>query len=189
MSDFLFDTPYWFLGLLVVIAVGLWLSGNARQEARTKAAAFALLLLAVTLGLISYAVDTDKETVAKRTRQFVQAVEKRDKGAISDLLHPRASMLWMTKPDIIDKAATAADDYHLQGVRVSSLDVDQPNRNEIEANLSVSAHVETSGFGGDAPSSWLLVWERTDRGWLLRDIKAKKLPGIDLETLIGRSKR
>jgi hypothetical protein len=189
MSDFLFDTPYWFLGLLGVVGVGLWLSGNARQEGRTKAAALAVLLLAVALALVSYAVDTDKEKVTKRTRKLVEAVEKKDKAALGDLLHARASMVWLTKPDIIEQAASAVDRYHLQNFHIGSLDVDQPNANEIEANLSVSAHVETSGFASDAPSTWLLVWERTDRGWLLRDIKPKKLPGIDLETIVGRAKR
>jgi hypothetical protein len=187
MTDFLFDTPYWFLGLLAVVGVGLWLSGNARQEARTKAAALAVFLLAIALALVSYAVDTDKEKVTKRTHKLVEAVEKKDKPALADLLHPRASMLWLTTPQITEKAASAADDYHLQNIHIGSLNVEQPNANEIEASVSVSAHVEVSGLGGDAPSTWLLVWERTDRGWLLRDIKARQLPGgIDLEHIVGR---
>jgi hypothetical protein len=49
--------------------------------------------------------------------------------------------------------------------------------------------VDTIMGAFDPPSTWLLVWERTERGWLLRDIKSKKLPGIDLETVIGRGKR
>ena len=36
-------------------------------------------------------------------------------------------------------------------------------------------------------SSWRLTWERTERGWLLTDIKATKLPGIELENLIGNA--
>jgi hypothetical protein len=189
MTDFLFDTPYWFLGLLAVVGVGLWLSGNARQEGRTKAAALAVFLLAVALALVSYAVDTDKEKVTKRTHKLVEAVEKKDKAALADLLHPRASMLWLKKAEIIEKAASAADDYHLQNIHIGSLNVEQPNANEIEASVSVSAHVEVSGYGADAPSTWLLVWERTDRGWLLRDIKNKQLPGgIDMETIVGRKR-
>ena len=36
MRDFLFDTPYWFLGLLGLAGIALFLSGNARQEARLR---------------------------------------------------------------------------------------------------------------------------------------------------------
>jgi hypothetical protein len=189
MTDFFYDTPYWFLGLLIVAGIGLFLSGNARQESRLKVAALVTILLAIVLVLLSHFVDTDKEKVAKRTRQFVEAVAKKDTKTIDNLLHARASMLWMTKPDIVEKASTAVDDFHLTNLHVTSLDVDQPNPTEIEATLGVATHVETSGMGGDYPSSWLLTWEKTDRGWLLNNIKAQKLPGLDLETLIGRAKR
>jgi hypothetical protein len=189
MADFFFDTPYWFLGLLGVVAVGLWLSGNARQENRMKRAALGVILLAMALAVLSYFVDTDKEKVIQRTRRLVEAVEKKDKATLDELLHPRAYMHGLTKPEILDKAATAVDDFHLQNIRIGSLDVEQPNRNEIEANISVTAHVDTIMGAFDPPSTWLLVWERTERGWLLRDIKSKKLPGIELETVIGRGKR
>jgi hypothetical protein len=53
----------------------------------------------------------------------------------------------------------------------------------------VTAHVENSGFGGDPPSSWQLVWEKTNQGWQLREIRAVKLPGVDLNTVIGKWKR
>jgi hypothetical protein len=189
MRDFVFDTPYWFLGLLAVAGVGLLVSGNSRQESRLRLAGLLVLLLGVILALVSHFVDTDKEIVAKRTREVVAAVEHKDRATLDRLLHPRASMLWMTKPDILNKVSTAVDDYHLQNVRVGSMEVDQPNPNEIQANISVSAHVETGGWAGDPPSTWLLVWERADQGWLLRDIKAVKLPGIDLSNVIGRGPR
>jgi hypothetical protein len=186
MSDFLFDTPYWFLGLLVVAAIGLFVSGNARQKSRLKVAALVTLLLAVALILISHFVDTDKEKVVKRTRQLIEAVEKKDKATVASLLHSRVSLAWMRKDDIVEKATTVADDFHLSNVRATSIDVEQPNPNEILATVNVSAHIETGGWAGDPPSSWALTWERTHQGWLLVSIKPLKLPGIDLQTLIGR---
>ena len=186
MRDFFFDTPYWFLGLLVVVAIGLFVSGNARQESRLKVAALATLLLAVVLILVSHFVDTDKEKVVKRTRQFIEAVEKKDKTTVASLLHSRVSLAWMRKDDIVEKTATIVDDFHLSNIRATSIDVDQPNPNEIQATVNVSAHVETSAWAGDPPSSWLFTWQRTTNGWLVSDIKPIKLPGIDLATLIGR---
>jgi hypothetical protein len=189
MNDFFFDTPYWFLGLLVVVAIGLFVSGNARQESRLKVAALVTLLLAVTLVLISHFVDTDKEKVVKRTRQLIEAVEKKDKATVASLLHSRVSLAWMRKDDIVEKAATVADEFHLSNLRATSIDVEQPNRNEILTTVNVSAHVETSGWAGDPPSSWQLTWERTTGGWLISEIKPIRLPGIDLTTLIGRMRR
>jgi hypothetical protein len=189
MRDFLFDTPYWFLGLLGLAGIALFLSGNARREARLRLAGLGVILFGVILAIAAHFVDTDKEIVTKRTREVVAAVEKKDRATLDRLLHPRASLLWMTKPDILNTFSTAVDDYHLQNVRVGSMDVEQPNPNEVEANISVFAHVETGGWAGDPPSTWLLVWERSGKGWLLRDIKAVKLPGIDLGSVIGRGPR
>jgi hypothetical protein len=189
MSDFFFDTPYWFLGLLLVVAVALWISGNARQETRLKTAALIAFVIAVCLFLLSYFVDTDKEKVQKRTRQVIEAVEKKDKTTLNALLHPNATMLWMTKSDIVDKVGSAVDEYHLSNIRINALDTDQPAKNQITAEVSVTAHVETSGFGGDPPSTWQLVWERTGQGWQLREIRAVKLPGVDLNSIIGKWNR
>lgn len=189
MTDFLFDTPYWFLGLLIVVAVALWLSGNARQETRLKTAALAAFLLSAGLFLLSYFVDTEKEKVQKRTRQVVEAVEKKDKTTLNTLLHPNATMLWMAKADIVDKVGSAVDEYHLSNIRINALDAEQPAKNQINADVSVTAHVENSGGAFDPPSSWQLVWEKTNQGWQLREIRAVKIPGIDLNTIIGRWKR
>jgi len=188
MADLLFDTPYWLLGLLVLLGVGLFISGNSRQEARVRTAGLGVIALAVLLVLLSYFIDTDKEKVAKQTRELVTAVQKRDRATLDRLLHPRASMLWMTKPDIIDKAVWGADQYHLDNIGVSSIDTTQPNPTEIETQITVSTHVEFGGYSGEAPSSWRLTWQRTGSGWQLTDIKATKLPGVDLETLIGRGR-
>ena len=73
-------------------------------------------------------------------------------------------------------------------IRINALDTEQPAKNQISAEVSVTAHVENSGFGGDPPSSWQLVWEKTNQGWQLREIRAVKLPGMDLNTIIGRWK-
>ena len=150
MADLLFDTPYWLLGLLVLLGVGLFISGNSRQEARVRTAGLGAIALAVLLVLLSYFIDTDKEKVAKQTRELVTAVQKRDRATLDRLLHPRASMLWMTKPDIIDKAVWAADQYHLDNIGVSSIDTTQPNPTEIETQITVSTHVEFGGYSGEA---------------------------------------
>src|SRR5436189_167111 len=86
------------------------------QVRRVRTAGLAAIALAVLLALLSYFIDTDKEKVAKRTRELITAVEKRDRPTLDRLLHPRASMLWLTKPEIIEKACSAADQYHLDNI-------------------------------------------------------------------------
>lgn len=184
MLDYLFDTPLWLLGLLAITAVALWVSGNGRQEKRLQYAAYGLIAVAVALFLVSGFVDTDREKVAKRTRQVVEAVEKKDRAALARLLHPDVTLMWMRKQQIVDRAGTAVDEFRLSNVRTTSLDTVQPNRAEVVVDVAVAATVESAGR--DAPTTWELVWARSGNEWLLRDIKAKRLPGIDLETLIGR---
>src|SRR3954466_9699475 len=106
MRDLLFDTPFWLLGVFVVLGIGLWFSGNARQEKRLQYAGYLSLLIAGVLALLSYVVDTDREIVVKRTRQIVEAVSKKDSAAALKLLHPRATLGEMNRQQIADRVAT-----------------------------------------------------------------------------------
>jgi hypothetical protein len=188
MRDFLFDTPYWFLGALVVVAVGLWLSGNARQEKRLKYAAYAALLAAAALALMSRLVETDREIVTRQTRAIVQAVEKKDAAAAQKLLHPRATFADMNKQQIADRIATAADQFGVRSVRITSLEVaPQALGGEITAALAATADLNANPYSGaGVPSTWDLTWVKTDQGWLLRDIVPKTIPTMDVGTLIGQ---
>jgi hypothetical protein len=181
MRELLFDTPYWLLGLLGVVGIALWVSGNGRQDKTLQRVGYALLAAGVALFLMSWFVDTDKETVAKRTRQIVTAVEKKDKETLAKLLHPDATLMGMTKKEIVEAAGKAVDRYHLKNVRTASVDATQPNRAEVIVDLSVTADVETMVYTGSVPTSWDLVWAKSGGEWLLRDIKSKKAPaGADI---------
>ena len=188
MRDFLFDTPYWFLGALAVVAVGLWISGNARQEKRLQYAAYAALLAAALLALLSHFVDTDREIVIKRTRQIVEAVEKKDSAAAQKLLHPRASLAEMNKQQIVDRIATAADQFGVRSVRVTSLEVaPSPLAPEMTVALAATADLNANPYSGaGVPSTWDLTWVKTADGWLLRDITPKSVPGLDVRNLVDR---
>jgi hypothetical protein len=189
MREFLFDTPYWLLGGLVVLGIALWVSGNARQEKRLQLAGYLAFLIAATLALLSYFVDTDRELVTKRTRQIVEAVEKKDTATAQKLLHPRATLGDMNKQQIADRIGTAADQLGIQSVRITSLEVTpQPLGNEMTATLAATANASTAVFSGPVPSTWDLTWVKTNDGWLLRDIIPRSMPTMEPGALIDRLK-
>jgi hypothetical protein len=187
MRDLLFDTPFWLLGLFAVLGVGLWFSGNARQEKRLQYAGYAALLVAAALALLSYFVDTDREIVIKRTRQIVEAVSKKDTATALKLLHPRASLADMNRQQIADRIGTAADQFGIKDVRITSLDVTpQPLGEEMTAALAATANATTGVYSGPIPSTWDLTWVKSNNEWLLRDITPKPVPGMDVRNLVDR---
>jgi hypothetical protein len=182
MQDFLFDTPYWFLGLLGVIGAALWMSGNSRQNDGLKRSALGVFLLAVILALLSILIDTDKEKVIRRTRQLVAAVEKQDQPSAAKLLHPQVQLFEMDKPAILNRIASAASEFHIKSIRINSIDV-QPMDRDLSAVMSATTDVDLPIWSGPIPSTWKMVWEKTDQGWLLRDISPINVPGIDPQML------
>lgn len=181
MADLLFDTPYWLLGLLAVVGVALWLSGNARRDKTLQRVGYAVLGVGVALFLVSWFVDTDRETVAKRTRQVVAAVDNKDAATLAKLLHPDATLGDLNKQQIVDAAKKAMDKYRLKDVRATSVETVQPNRAEVIVDLGVTANIDTSVWSGAVPTVWELVWAKSGGEWLLRDIKSKRGPaGVDV---------
>src|SRR6476646_3624043 len=91
MSDLLFDVPWWLPSLLGIIGISLAISGNRRQNERTRAWGLGVIALAVSWALLSYLVDTDKEKCQKLTRQFVQSVVAQDWTTFDNSLDPNVS--------------------------------------------------------------------------------------------------
>lgn len=188
MRDLLFDTPLWLLGLFAVLGIGLWFSGNARREKRLQYAGYASLLVAVLLAVVSHFVDTDREIVTRRTRQIVDAVARKDSATALKLLHPRATLGDMNRQQIADRIGTAADQFGVRAVRITSLDVTpQPLGEEITAALAVTADIADNPHpGAGAPSTWDLTWVKSNNEWLLRDITLKSIPRVDVQTMMNR---
>jgi hypothetical protein len=191
MSDYLFDTPYWVLGVVGVVGIALLVSANARQDKRLRSVGLGLLGVAVLLGLLSVFVDTDKEKVNQRTRQLVTAIEKKDKATVERLLHPKARLGGrdgMTKPEIVERTGTAIDQFNIKGIRITAMDTRPADAGDIEVILSATADMDLQVWSGGMPSDWRLVWENTGTEWQLRDIIPMKIPTMDTGQLINRLK-
>jgi hypothetical protein len=190
MSDYLFDTPYWLLGVLGVAAIALLVSANSRQDKRLRSAGLAVLGVAVMLALLSFFVDTDKEKVEKRTRQLVAAVEKKDRATVDRLLHPKARLGGrdgLDKAQILDRVGTAVDQFNIKSIRVTAMDV-RATDEDIEVILSAAADLDMQVWSGAVPSDWRLVWEKSGGEWLVREIIPMKVPQMEVGTLINRLK-
>ena len=114
MQDFLFDTPWWAFVMIGIVGVALFMSGNARQNKGALRAGVAVLLVGVLLAITSYLVDTPKEKVLKGTHALVTAAVDRDKATMNAELHPSATLAGWNRQQIIDGAATLADQFGLK---------------------------------------------------------------------------
>jgi hypothetical protein len=183
VRELLFDTPFWLYGVLAIVGAALWASGNARQEARLKWAGLAALAVAVLLAALSYFVETDKEAVARRMRELVATVESKDQKKAAELLHSRASLAGvMDKEAIVARVGTAADQFKLKDVKVTSMTVSQGAESLI-TTISVTAAVDTPAFSGNVPTNWQVTWEKVDRGWVAREITPVSGMATDATTL------
>jgi hypothetical protein len=171
MSDLLFDTPWWMLTLIAVIAVALLVSGNARQHKPLIGAGLIVLLIGVALAALSYLVDTPREKVIKGTHALVAAVVKRDKKTIAAELHPNAALVGWNRQQIIDGAVTLADRFGLQSASIIGITV-QPEPAMIVVTVRVLARFSGNQMPYDTyPTDWQLTWRQTGDGqWLLKDI-------------------
>ncbi len=192
MTDILFDAPWWFLALVAGAGIGLLLAGNRRQDKQLTLGGMIGLATALVLFLLSYFIETPREKAMKRSTQVVEAFEKKDKTAVGNLLHPRANLrvgeISFTKDWLLDKSATAVDEYRLKNLRVTSMEAVKSG-DDIVVTMNVTTSVEISAMTGDAPSTWQLTWVKSGDQYLLRDIRCLKLPfGMDLSTITSRLK-
>ncbi|HSI35779.1 MAG: nuclear transport factor 2 family protein [Phycisphaerae bacterium] len=184
MTDWLFDTPWWLLAGLAVAAIALFVAGNNRQDAALKRLAAAALGLAVVLFAVSYFVDTPKEVVAKRTRELVSVVEKKEWDAFGRMLRPDAHLRHLGKQSLIDFAKDKSNRYNVRDARVTSMDV-RSTGDTIIAVFDVDATVEVHGAGGSPKTTWQVTWVKTDNQWLIQAIDALNIPFMDLGTLLS----
>jgi len=186
MNDLLFDVPWWIPTLLGLIGVALLVSGNRRQQAHTRRAGAAVLLIAVTWAVVSYLVDTPKEKCEKLTRRFVQSVVDRDWKTFDSVMEPEVSFQftggsWQIsgRDDLDQSVRSAADRVGLKSATITSSEASQTGD-----TVTIAIKVWTrQDFSLDEPisSQWELDWRQTNGQWLLHEIKAVEVSGATPE--------
>ncbi len=178
MQDFLFDTPYWFLGGAAAVGIGLFVFGNKRTDSTLRNLGLAVVGVGVLIFLLSWFVDTDKEKCVKRTRALINAVEKRDWATFDSLVSPNctvrvpvAGAIYNSRDALHRATESAADQFGLKSNRVMGIDV-----SETTAFISIGVSVLSDGsVGYPLNTSWVMEWQESKSGWQLTDLNAVKI--------------
>jgi len=171
MRNLLFDTPWWLLAGLAVVAATLLVSGNNRQDKNLKRGGLFFLGLLILLSLLSYFVDTDIEKVTKRTKLVAKSVEKRDWPTFESLLDPHSHLAhYDDRKSLVEGAKATADDIGLKSARVTSLQAKQEDPAAIVVDLDALS-VQDVTMDRPMPTSWRFEWIKSQDGsWLLTNI-------------------
>jgi len=183
MIDLLFDVPWWIPTLLAVVGLALLVSGNRRQDDRTRNGGFSLIAIAIGWSIMSYLVDTPKETCQKQTRQFVQSVIDRQWSTFDGLLDPSATFempgtdLKLEGRETIDQAIKPDVQY----VGVKSAHITDMKAADAVGNIRITMTVwSTQEKTMDQPldSDWEFDWRKSDGRWLLYDIRCLRISNV-----------
>ncbi|HEV8607138.1 MAG TPA: hypothetical protein VGQ99_17490 [Tepidisphaeraceae bacterium] len=173
--NYIYETPWWLptgIGLLGVI---LFVTGNNRLEKKLKLAGISVIILAVALALLSFFLDSEREKVIKRTRGLVESVEARDWNRMATYLHPNVTIsVFAGRDRVVSATRNAAEYSDLRQARVYSVDTTELPDQTMRATVRVNSTLRE----GTSLSDWVLEWEKTDAGWVVRTITPEGGPGI-----------
>src|SRR3954471_24763412 len=132
MSDLLFDAPWWLPTCIIAAGLLVFMSGNKRVGDAPRGASavrnvgLGIIGLGVLVIAVSYLVDTDKETVTRRTRELVQSVESRDWEKMKSLLaddvrFSAVDRTYATRDDLAAAAKATSESVGLNEVRLTAI--------------------------------------------------------------------
>jgi hypothetical protein len=182
MSDLFFDTPYWILGALAIVGVALFVMGNNRTDTQMRNIGLGVVAVGILMFLVSWIVDTSEEKCLKRTRQLVEAVEKRDWDTFNSLVLPRCRLTIMNVPgvslyrnreEMLEGAKAGVEQYDLKTARIFSSEV-RSNPDYIAVDISVFS-TQGQGIVQNLRTDWELDWQETENGWMCSEIIAKQI--------------
>jgi hypothetical protein len=182
MSNLLFDTPYWILGALAIVGIALFVTGNNRTDATLRNLGVAVVGVGLLMLLVSWVVDTNEEKCLKRSKQLVEAVEKRDWDTFNQLVSPRAKLSIMGAPGIstyrnrdemLAGAREGVERYDLKSATVYDSEV-KSNVDYISVDVSIYSE-QGQGIIGSLQTAWQFDWQETDTGWVCVEVIAKRV--------------
>ena len=174
--NYIYETPWWLPTGIALLGVILFITGNNRVDKKLRLAGVIVMALAIILAMVSFFLDSPREKVIKRTYALVDSVEARDWNRMSSYLHPNVNFttLFTDREALVAAARKGAEYSELKQARIISLDAtvlpDAIIRTTFRVNTSMR---EASGL-----SDWVLEWEKTDAGWVVKNITPEGGPGI-----------
>jgi hypothetical protein len=189
MNDLLFDASWWMLAVGLTAGVAVWWQGNKRQDATIQRVGLGVFLAAVAWGLTSFFVDTDKESVTRKTRRIVQSVSRRDWDSLNNLLDERTSFppFYNNRTDIVDGARKTADAIGLKSARVLGTNVQQNDTVIVVEFRALSEQERT--MGQQTLTTWRFDWQNRGNGWKLYTITPLRGETIGPDQIIRNLER
>lgn len=180
LTDYLFDTPWWLPSLIGVVGAVLAYTANKRQETRLRTIGLLVILLAATLAVVSYLVDTDLERAEKQTRRLVNAFEEEDWAMFRAMLDRNTSLgvlngvtLYRGGDQIAAKAREASDKYGFRAVNVTSMKSRQ-DQTLITVTIAVISTQDVTAMR-PITSTWEFDYVESADGWYLNEVRAVEI--------------
>jgi hypothetical protein len=184
MTDLLFDTPWWLLVALAAVGIILLVSGNRRQQTRTRNFGAGLLGLVILLVLFTLFVDTPKKIARRDSNALVQSAATGDWTKFRSLLAAEADLrllgsarMYGNAAELTEAAKQGAQSIHLREVHVRSLHVEESD-DVVTASLDLLTEQDEAA----APvmeSSWQFDFAKGADGWRIREIRAINIGQLD----------
>ena len=181
MSDWIFDTPWWLLALIAIIAAVFFWQGNRRRSTRLMQAGLGVILLAIALGLTSFFVQTPKERALAQSRKLIESFEKQDWKSFESVLPPNVTVSLLNSPDtiystrekLVAGAKKAQASYNFQSMHILSISADQADT-LVTVDLELISTQELT-MGRPITSAWRFEFQEAADGWALERIIAVKI--------------
>ena len=173
MFNLIFGAPWWLLLTLAGVGVVVAWSGLKRQDGRTRNVGLGLIGLVAVLLVAGHFVETDQQKVKRLNAEMVQSVPGQDWSKFADLLDGDVTLKTTTSTIYTNRAALVAGAkdnvvrWGLRSVTITNADLKQDGSTDITVSMSVlSKQDSTEGFfAGGVPSTWEMIWDRTESGW------------------------
>jgi len=187
MAQFITQIPWW-ITIFLILAGGVTIFyGNQQFNPRVRSTGLITVSLAILLGAVRFLIDTPAEQAERRTRQIVDACDKKDWPRMASLIDADTRLelsghekeLSVTDPNvkgadqITKDAQIAAQADKLKSVFIASM-----RTQEIEGLISVTFNAYTlqeATMDRPFPSSWEFDFFPVGNRWDLRQIKLTAL--------------
>ncbi len=182
----IFESPYPLAAGFMIVALVVFLAARERLNTKHLLLAMALpALLAFGVVLTGTLVVTDREAIAVKARELVDAVASANPEQTNLLLAEDASLYafftsakGIAKPDILSMVQSEMSTrYRLHDHRVREVRVNMEGPRVARSHVLVMVDPEQTRM--QTWSWWRLDWVREDGKWLVRGIEPLSIQGLE----------
>ena len=175
-------------GLIIslgVVASILALLAYPRRQQYLLITAMGLVVLAITTGMISMLVVTDREQIIARTRSFVAATSPMDSTSLKELmsatieLHGPQNQLWLQgRAPILHHLNAATARFNISRQTLQELHAQVESEHTGLSAIQLHTKVEAQGFLRTITTTWILRWQLGDDDcWRMISVRWRDMAG------------